>query len=90
MWYSSFIVSVFILSIDLAYNLTFFWDTQKLWFPITLNFFYDGSIADLKETSNPHYSFLGSLIWAFFWKLSFMNNEYFGRIIYIFIGTNII
>ena len=44
-------ISVFILSIDLAYNLTFFWDTQKLWFPITLNFFYDGSIADLKETS---------------------------------------
>ena len=78
-------ISVFILSVDLAYNLTFYWDTQKLWFPKTLNFFYDGSIADLKETSYPHYSFLGSLIWAFFWKLSFMNNEYFGRIIYIFI-----
>lgn len=78
-------ISVFILSVDLAHNLTFYWDTQKLWFPKTLNFFYDGSIADLKETNYPYYSFLGSLIWAFFWKLSFMNNEYFGRIIYIFI-----
>ena len=76
---------VFILSIDLAYNLTLFWDAQKLWFPKALIFYNDGSVFDLKETGYSHYSFFGSLLWAFFWKVSNIPNEYIGRISYIVI-----
>ncbi len=77
------ILIIFIFSIDLANNLTLFWDTQKIWYPKALIFFYDGSISDLKYSDYPHYSFFGSLMWAFFWKVSNMNSEYFGRIFYI-------
>jgi len=76
---------VFILSIDLAYNLTLFWDAQKLWFAKALIFYNDGSVFDLKETGYSHYSFFGSLLWAFFWKVSNIPNEYIGRISYIVI-----
>ena len=81
----SFILIVFIFSIDLAYNLTLYWDAQKMWLPKALVFYEDGSVSNLKETAYPHYSFLGSLLWAFFWKVSFISNEYIGRIFYVII-----
>ena len=57
-------------------------------------FYNDGLIADLKNSAYSHYSFLGSLLWAFFWKISGSEYEYFGRIfflaIYLFLILNLL
>ena len=29
--------------------------------------------------------FLGSLLWSFFWNISILNEEYFGRLFYVFL-----
>ena len=71
---------IFFLSVDLAYNLTLYWDAQKFWLPKTIHFFNNESLFELKNVSKPEYPYFGSLIWAFFWKLSNFNNEYIGRI----------
>lgn len=81
-FFFSFLI-LLILSVDLSNNLTLFWDAQKIWFPKTINFYFNGSISDLQNTSYAHYSFLGSLLWAFFWKISSFDYEYFGRIFFL-------
>lgn len=78
-----FIFIVILLSIDLSYNLTLFWDAQTMWLPKAIMFFENNTISDLKKFVRPEYPYLGSLIWAFFWKLSFFEYEYLGRISYI-------
>jgi len=71
---------IFILSVDLAYNLTLYWDAQKFWLIKTIHFFNNESLFELKNFSKPEYPYFGSLVWAFFWKLSNFENEYIGRI----------
>ena len=80
---SIFSIILLILSVDLSSKLYLYWDAQKLWLPKASVFFNDGLISDLKNTPYSHYSFLGSLIWSFFWKISSFNYEYFGRIFFI-------
>ena len=43
----------------------------------------NGYISDLSSTAYSHYSFLGSLLWAFFWKISIFEYEYFGRVFFL-------
>ena len=74
---------LFILSIDLSNNLTLYWDAQKLWLPKAIIFYNNGYVSDLSSTANSHYSFFGSLIWAFFWKVSSFEFEYFGRVFFL-------
>ena len=74
---------LFILSMQISNNLILYWDAQKLWLPKAIVLYNDGSISDLKNTFYSHYSFLGSLSWAFFWKISNFEYEYFGRIFYL-------
>ncbi len=87
-------IILFILSIDLSKNLFLYWDAQKIWLPKAISFYNDGLIVDLKNTAYSHYSFLGSLLWAFFWKISGSGHEYFGRIfflaIYLFAILNLL
>ena len=87
-------IILFILSIDLSKNLFLYWDAQKIWLPKAISFYNDGLIVDLKNTAYSHYSFLGSLLWAFFWKISGSGYEYFGRIfflaIYLFAILNLL
>ena len=45
----------------------------------------DLSFFNLENTSNNHYPHLGGIIWGLFWKISLLNHEFYGRIIYIFI-----
>ena len=78
-----FIFIVFLLSVDLSYNLTLYWDAQSMWLPKAIMFFENNTINDLKKFLRPEYPYLGSLIWAFFWKLSIIEYEYLGRISYI-------
>ncbi len=76
----------FILSISISSNLILEWDAAALWIYKTINFMNGENFNNLSEvpgvTSYPH---LGPYAWAFFWKNSFVNAEYTGRIFYIFI-----
>lgn len=79
-----FITSI-IIFFEIANNLIIGWDAQKFWIYKTLNFYNDNSIINLKNLPNPWYPYLGSLTWSFFWKISFLENEYSGRLFYVFI-----
>jgi hypothetical protein len=61
------------------------YDGVDHWFYKVQNFYQGGSVNNLNNLSFSHYPHLGSYIWAFFWKNSFLNYEYFGRFFYIFI-----
>ena len=74
---------LFVLSINLSNNLTLYWDAQKLWLPKAIIFYNNGFVSDLISTAYSHYSFLGSLLWAFFWKVSSFEHEYFGRVFFL-------
>ena len=80
-----FTIFFILISFDLLFNLELGWDAQKLWFPKVLNFYQGNTIANLETLLWPEYPFLGSLLWAFFWKISFSEYEYLGRLIYVFI-----
>ena len=72
---------LFFLSVDIAYNLTLGWDAQTIWFPRAINFYNDLNFTEVSNNARlPEYPFFGSLSWAFFWKLFFVDREYFGRI----------
>lgn len=80
-----FILLIFLLSIDLADQIYFSWDTKSNWFFKTLNFYQNQNIENLKNFNNFDYPHLGSFIWSFFWKFPHGNFEYLGRIFYVFI-----
>lgn len=77
-----FTILIFFLTVDLAYNLTLYWDAQKFWLPKAIHFYNNEGLSGLENISKPEYPYFGSLIWAFFWKLSNLSNEYIGRIFY--------
>lgn len=82
------LIILFIFSIDLSISLTQDWDSQIVWFYKTLAFYNDGNIRDLVKLPQGDgytYPYIGSLIWALFWNLSLINEEYSGRIIYLFL-----
>ena len=77
---------LFILSVNIANNLTLGWDAQTIWFPRAINFYNELNFTEISQNARmPEYPFFGSLSWAFFWKLSFLDKEYFGRIFYLLI-----
>ena len=82
------IVFLFITSLiiffDIAFNLTFSWDTEKFWFEKVLNFSNGNSVENLVNISRSHYPYFFDMIWAFFWKFSLINNEYSGRLFFGF------
>jgi len=73
------------LSVDLADQIYFSWDTKSNWFFKTLNFYQNQNIENLKFFNNFDYPHLGPFIWSFFWKFPHGEFEYLGRIFYIFI-----
>ena len=80
-----FLIFFIIIALDVSFNLELGWDAQKLWFPKTLNFYQGNNLENLEKLHWPEYPYLGSLLWAFFWKISFSEYEYLGRFIYVFI-----
>ena len=74
-----------VLFFNIANNLVLSWDAEKFWFYKTLNFYNGNSIENLKNLPNSFYPYLGNLIWATFWKISLINQEYSGRLLYVFI-----
>ena len=81
-------ITLMIISVDISNSISLGWDAQKFWIYKTINFFSNGTIENLKyldKGDGYDYPYLGSLLWAIFWKISFFNEEYFGRLFYGFI-----
>ena len=81
-----FLIIFLILSANILNNLYFEWDAQKFYFIKSNIFFQGGVFSDLKTFEfnyfHPHF---GQYIWAFFAKMSFVENEVFGRLFYLLI-----
>ena len=85
--FSLFFTITFILSIDVATNLTLGWDSQFRWIIKALNFYQGNSISNLVNFTGPEYPHFGSYLWGFFWKVSILDYEYAGRIFYLALFT---
>lgn len=78
-------ISLFLkISVDLKLE----WDGLNHWLPKALLFYNGESISNIKNLGFTEYPHLGTYIWAMFWKNSFLQYEYFGRLIYIFFYTS--
>lgn len=82
--YFFFLINI-IFFLNIVQNPILGWDGQAIWYPKVYNFFSGGNFFTLAETHYPEYPHLGSFLWFFFWKFSFLQLEYFGRLIFIFI-----
>jgi hypothetical protein len=72
------------LSIVLSHDLFMSHDVRLYWIKKTITFFnglFVENVKGLKE-EYPHY---GTYLWGFIWKNSFLNYEYTGRLVYIYI-----
>ena len=79
-----FIVNI-VLFVEVSYNPILSWDGVHHWIFKAQTFLQGGNIENLKGLPSDHYPHLGSYIWAFFWKNSFLQLEYFGRFFFIFL-----
>ncbi len=81
-------LTLLVISIDISNLITLGWDAQKFWFYKAINFYDEGNLESLKyldKGDGYDYPFLGSLLWSIFWKISIINEEYFGRLFYVFL-----
>jgi hypothetical protein len=79
-------VIFFLFSVHISTEIFLGWDAKYFYYIKSL-FFYEGkTIFDLYKFEysawHPHY---GSYLWGFFWSLSFVDSEYFGRLFYLFL-----
>ena len=79
-----FFISLLIF-LDISHELTLTWDAEKFWFLKALNLYHNNTIDSFTNFLDLRSPFFGSLIWAFFWKLSFISNEYAGRLFFAFV-----
>ena len=78
-----FIVLNLIFFITIAEEPRLAWDGLAHWIFKARIFFDGGNYFDFKDNIPfPYYPHLGSFIWGYFWKNSFLNLEYFGRLIF--------
>ena len=69
---------------DLVANLKLEWDGHG-WYFHALNFKENYNFFNLENLLRNNQPHLGGIFWGLFWKLSFIDNEYFGRIFFIII-----
>lgn len=76
-----------LLFFSLAYNIELGFDGLQIWILKTNNFYngynYFESFSQLDNVKQ--YPHLGSYLWAFFWKNSLGDKEYFGRLFHIYL-----
>jgi hypothetical protein len=82
-----FLIINLLLFINLSYNIELGYDGLQIW-ALKANNFYNGynyfqSFLELDNTKQ--YPHLGSYLWAFFWKNSLGDKEYFGRLFYTYL-----
>ena len=80
-----FVIFFYAISLTIVKNAYLEYDALAHWIFKVKVFFQEGSIANLKGVPYDYYPHLGSYIWAFFWKNSFLQNEYLGRLFFIYI-----
>ena len=81
-----FIISNLLIYYYIARDPTLSWDGLENWYYKAQIFFYNHNFFELKDTPGAdYYPHLGSFIWGFFWKNSFLQYEYYGRLVNVFI-----
>ena len=81
-----FFLSIFYsISLLITKNAYLEWDGLAHWFSKASVFYQGGHYGDLVGLTFDYYPHLGSYLWAFFWKNSFIQIEYLGRLFFIFI-----
>ena len=89
----NFSLKLFFLIINLffffntSYNLKLGWDALSIWIFKVNNFYNGNNYFNLfsEDFTHKNYPHLGSYVWAFFWKNSLIQKEYFGRLFYDYI-----
>ena len=76
----------FLLAINISSEIFLGWDAKFFYYIKSLFFYEEKTIFDLYKFEHsmwhPHF---GSYLWGFFWTLSFVDNEHFGRLFYLFL-----
>ena len=80
-----FIIFNIILFTQIAGHMRLEWDGLSHWIYKAQIYFQGGTFADLKYVDFSYYPQLGSFLWGYFWKNSFLELEYFGRLIFPFL-----
>ena len=80
-----FLLINFALFLDIARDLHLGWDALTLWKLKANNFYLGRNFFDFIEVPFPQYPHLGTYIWAFFWKNSFLDIEYYGRLYSVYL-----
>ena len=80
-----FIVCFLSLSFLMVSDPKLTWDGIAHWYWKAMNYNQLGSYENLKNMPMSYYPHLGSYIWSFFWSVNPMNNEYYGRLFFIFV-----
>lgn len=80
-----FIISLYCIFINIAQSSILSWDGAAQWLYKTQNFFQETEYKNLINLPFNNYPHLGSYIWAFFWKNSLIQIEYFGRFFFVFL-----
>jgi len=75
------------LFLNTANNLEIGWDGLSIWLFKANNFYNGNNFSDLILNEVPYiqYPHLGAYLWAFFWKNSFLQIEYLGRLFHLYI-----
>jgi len=80
------IVIFFLLATHISTEIYLGWDAKYFYYIKSLFFYEEKTIFDLYKFEHsawhPHF---GSYLWGFFWSLSFVDNEYFGRLFFLFL-----
>ena len=76
----------FLLAINISSEIFLGWDAKFFYYIKSLFFYEEKTIFDLYKFEHsmwhPHF---GSYLWGFFWTLSFVDGEHFGRLFYLFL-----
>ena len=79
------IVIFVLLAVHVSTEIYLGWDAKYFYYIKSLFFYEEKTIFDLYKFEHsawhPHF---GSYLWGFFWSLSSVENEYFGRLILFF------
>jgi hypothetical protein len=70
-----------ILFTHIALNLKIEWDGLAHWIYKAQVYFQGGTFSDIKNVPFSYYPQFGTFLWGFFWKNSFLQLEYFGRLV---------
>jgi len=70
-----------ILFTYVAFNLKIEWDGLAHWIYKAQVYFQGGNFSDFKNLQFSYYPQFGTFLWGFFWKNSFLQLEYLGRLI---------